>query len=165
VATSAMPMGIPGWPELAASTASIASARIAPAISKWVGTEAADEFTSTCALFIELSTILVFSVRSNVSSREFSVAQLLARPEEPGHEESFASGIDLAASRLEQAFHRLEQAVAKAAASQHSLKVDREKLNHLLQAADEKITSLREVATAVSVRLDHTIGVLEALDA
>ena len=33
VATSAMPIGMPGWPDFAFSTASIASARIALAIS------------------------------------------------------------------------------------------------------------------------------------
>ena len=33
VATSAMPMGMPGWPDLAFSTASMASARMALAMS------------------------------------------------------------------------------------------------------------------------------------
>ena len=37
VATSAMPIGMPGWPEFAFSTASIASARIALAISRSEG--------------------------------------------------------------------------------------------------------------------------------
>src|SRR5690349_14529731 len=37
VAASAMPIGIPGWPLLAASTASIASARMALARRRWVG--------------------------------------------------------------------------------------------------------------------------------
>src|SRR3546814_15039759 len=36
VATSAMPIGMPGWPELACCTASIASARIALAMSRWL---------------------------------------------------------------------------------------------------------------------------------
>ena len=36
VATSAMPMGMPGWPDLAASTASMARARMALAMSAWV---------------------------------------------------------------------------------------------------------------------------------
>ena len=36
VATSAMPIGMPGWPEFAFSTASIASARMALAISRCV---------------------------------------------------------------------------------------------------------------------------------
>src|SRR5690606_6460792 len=35
VATSAMPMGMPGWPELACCTASMASARMALAMSLW----------------------------------------------------------------------------------------------------------------------------------
>ena len=37
VATSAMPIGMPGWPDLACSTASIASARSAFAISRSSG--------------------------------------------------------------------------------------------------------------------------------
>jgi hypothetical protein len=38
VATSAMPIGMPGWPDFAASTASIARARMALAICQaWVG--------------------------------------------------------------------------------------------------------------------------------
>src|SRR5688572_25182491 len=37
MATSAMPIGMPGWPELALSTASMASARMALARSAWRG--------------------------------------------------------------------------------------------------------------------------------
>ena len=53
VATSAMPMGMPGWPDLAASTPSIASPRMAfamresisplPSISGWVMHVSLDE--------------------------------------------------------------------------------------------------------------------------
>jgi chromosome segregation ATPase len=83
------------------------------------------------------------------------MAQPLPRPEEP------ISGIDESVLRLEQAFERLEQALGNARAGQHSLKADHEKLNHLLQEADNEIGRLREAVQTVSERLDRTISMLE----
>lgn len=83
------------------------------------------------------------------------MAQPLPQPEEA------TNGIDESVHRLEQAFGRLEQALSNARAGQHSLKADREKLNHLLQEADSEISRLREAVFTVSERLDRTIGMLE----
>lgn len=87
----------------------------------------------------------------------------MAQPLAEAHFE-FTSGIDAAASRLEQAFARLESAVAVASTDVHSLKVDHGKLNLLLQDADKEILRLREVTETVSKRLDKTISVLEAME-
>jgi hypothetical protein len=71
------------------------------------------------------------------------------------------SGIDAAVSRLEQAFLRLENTAEKNRQSQHSLRADNEKLNHLLHDADNEIGRLREAVYTVSERIDRTIGLLE----
>lgn len=83
------------------------------------------------------------------------MAQPLPRPEEA------RSGIDAAVMRLEQAFVRLEQATGNARTGHHSLKEDREKLNHLLREADGEISRLREAVYTVTERLDRTIRMLE----
>ena len=83
------------------------------------------------------------------------MAQPLPKPEET------TSGIDAAVSRLEQAFLRLERAVGNTHSGHHSLKVDREKLNHLLQSADGEIVRLKEAVYTVTERLDRTIDMLE----
>jgi len=75
------------------------------------------------------------------------------------------NGIDEAVTRLERAFARLEAASKRAATDQLSLKADTEKLNLLLCETKEKSAQLKEVATAVIKRLDHTIGKLEATQA
>jgi chromosome segregation ATPase len=96
------------------------------------------------------------------------VAQPLAKFESdfsaPISEQPFTSSLDAAATRMELAFSRLEGAVANSRAKHHSLNADHEKLNHLLSEADEEIIRLRQAITTVSARLDHTIGVLEAME-
>jgi exonuclease VII small subunit len=87
------------------------------------------------------------------------VAQPFAMPEN-----ATTSGIDTAGLRLEKAFQRLEAAVAYASANHHSLKVDHEKLNHLLCDSQEKMTRLKGATQSVSKRLDHTIDLLEGLE-
>ena len=88
------------------------------------------------------------------------MAQPLLKPEENTGEET-TSGIDIAVSRLEQAFLRLEQSVENSRAGQHSLRADNEKLNHLLHDADSEIGRLREAVFTVTERLDRTIETLE----
>lgn len=73
------------------------------------------------------------------------------------------NGIDVSAARLEKAFRRLESAVSQIGKGYASLKADREKLNHLLQASQEEIGKMQQAVELVSGRLDHTIGRLEAL--
>ncbi len=75
---------------------------------------------------------------------------------------SALSGIDASAARLEQAFLRLEEAVARSSKGYASLKADQEKLNHLLKESEREIAEMREVVNLVTGRLDHTISTLEA---
>ncbi len=72
--------------------------------------------------------------------------------------------VDAAAARLEQALARLEQKANDAAASQHLLRAECDKLNLSLLAANEKIARLRRLSEQVSTKLDRTIGALEALE-
>ena len=84
------------------------------------------------------------------------MAQPLAKPDLGP-----VSSLDAAASRVEEAFLRLEVAVKRAREGQHSLKADHEKLNLLLRKAEEETARLRQVAGAVSERIDRTIATLE----
>jgi exonuclease VII small subunit len=75
-----------------------------------------------------------------------------------------ANEIDASAARLEQAFRRLESAVAHTGTGYASLKADKEKLNHLLHESEREAVKMREAVKHVSSRLDHTIATLEALE-
>lgn len=75
-----------------------------------------------------------------------------------------SSGFDASATRLEQAFRRLEAATSRISAGFGSLKADKEKLNHLLQDSEREIVKMREMVSHVNNRLDHTIATLEALE-
>ena len=90
------------------------------------------------------------------------MAQPLPQPDLDNSDFNALSGIDASAARLEQAFRRLEAAVAHSGTSTASLKADKEKLNHLLQESERDIAEMREVVKLVTGRLDHTISTLEA---
>jgi exonuclease VII small subunit len=87
------------------------------------------------------------------------MAQPLAR-----QEPNVNNGIEAAAQNLEKAFARLEAAVAHVSTRQNSLKEAQEKLNHLLQEANEKSAQLKQVTGTVIKRLNHTIEKLESAE-
>jgi predicted nucleic acid-binding Zn-ribbon protein len=74
------------------------------------------------------------------------------------------NGIDASATRLDQAFRRLEAVTARIGTGYESHKADKEKLNLLLQDSEREIVKMREMVSHVNNRLDHTIATLEALE-
>lgn len=75
-----------------------------------------------------------------------------------------SNGIDASASRLDQAFRRLEAAASRTGTKYASLKAEQEKLNHLLRESEREVAAMRDAVQHVNSRIDHTIATLEALE-